>query len=253
MNFLTLFNKPNLIAAHRGDRSRKPENTLSAFCSSIGRCDFIETDVQLSKDLVPVIMHDDTLGRTTNVREFSSFAKRYPWYVKYFTLDELQCLDYGSWFDAESKNEPLLTLEKALSFIKEENIFLNVEIKDMHSWMPDKDAVKIVADSIKKIHAEPLVMLSSFYHPYLPICKEFLPDVPTAVLMENTLPDNLVAYLDMLHADAFHPDDVIIDKKIVREVLEAGYFVNVYTVNDPARKKELFNWGVNGVFTDYLP
>ena len=71
MNFIELFTKPNLIGAHRGDRSREPENTLRALRSSIGKCDFIEIDVQLTKDLEPVIIHDDTLGRTSNI-----FAKK---------------------------------------------------------------------------------------------------------------------------------------------------------------------------------
>ncbi len=252
MNFLSIFTKPALIAAHRGDRSLKPENTLSALRSSIGKCDFIETDVQLSKDLVPVIMHDDTLGRTTNVKEFDSFAGRYPWYVRDFTLAELQLLDYGSWFSAESRNESLLTLEKALLFVKEEKAFLNVEIKDMHSRVSDREVVKIVADAVKKYQVESQVLFSSFYHPYLPICKELLPDVPTAALMEERLPDDLLVYLEMLKVDAFHPDVAIIDEAIVKKVREAGYYVNVYVVNDPKQKRELFGWGVNAVFTDSL-
>jgi glycerophosphoryl diester phosphodiesterase len=269
MNFLELFNKPNLKAAHRGDRSVRPENTLSALRSSIGKCDFIEIDVQLSKDRIPVIMHDDTLGRTSNVKELAFFAGRCPWRVRDFTLKELQRLDFGSWFydkdpfgcikaqkvdlsKIKDKSEPLLTLEKALLFAKEENMFINVEIKAMHDWIPDRDTVTIIADVIKKLHAEPLVLLSSFHHDYLPICKELLPDIPTAALTEKRARKNLIAYLGTLQADACHPDKKYINESTVRELRKAGYFVNVYTVNDPLRQQELFSWGVNGVFTDYL-
>ncbi|MEA3419014.1 MAG: glycerophosphodiester phosphodiesterase family protein [Campylobacterota bacterium] len=269
MNFLELFNKPNLIAAHRGDRSIRPENTLSALRSSIGKCDFIEIDAQFSKDGIPVILHDDRLGRTSNIKEIDSFAERFPWRVRDFTLNELQHLDFGSWFykedpfgcikagkvhlsRIESKHESLLTLEKALLFAKEKRIYINVEIKDMHHWMSDRDAVKIIANVIKKIRAEPLVLLSSFHHDYLPICKELLPDIPTAALAEEKAPKNLIAYLEVLQVDAYHPDEKYINEATVKKLREADYLVNVYTVNDFLRQKELFGWGVNGVFTDYL-
>ncbi len=269
MNFLELFTKPSLIAAHRGDRSIKPENTLSALRSSIGKCDFIEIDVQLSRDKIPVILHDKTLGRTSNVRELDSFAKRYPWWVKDFTISELQYLDFGSWFYQEdpfgcidagnvhlpktgSQYEPLLTLEAVLLFAKEEEVFVNVEIKGMCDWMPDGDVVAIIADVIKKLQVEPLILISSFHHAYLPTCKKLLPDIPTAILLEKKVPKNLIAYLELLQADVYHFDDKYINEETVKRVREAGYFVNTYTVNDSLRQKKLFSWGVNGIITDYL-
>ncbi len=269
MNFLELFRKPNLIAAHRGNRSIRPENTLSALRSSIGKCDFIEIDVQLSKDGIPVILHDETLGRTSNVKVIDSFTERYPWRVRDFSLSELQCLDFGSWFyredpfgcigagkvhlsKIETEQESLLTLEKALFFAKEKELFINIEIKDMHNWMPDREVVTIIADVIKRVQAEPLILLSSFHHPYLLICKKLLPDIPTAVLTEEKAQENLIAYLELFQADAYHPDEQYLNEETVKRVREAGYFVNAYTVNDPLRQKELFDWGVNGVFTDYL-
>ena len=78
MNFLELFKKPNLIAAHRGDSSQKPENTLSALASSIGKCDFVEIDVQLTKDLIPVIIHNNTLGRTSKIPTAALQAYKHP-------------------------------------------------------------------------------------------------------------------------------------------------------------------------------
>ncbi|MEA3456425.1 MAG: glycerophosphodiester phosphodiesterase family protein, partial [Campylobacterota bacterium] len=253
MNFLDLFAKPGLIAAHRGDRSVRPENTLSALRLSIGKCDFIEIDLQLSRDKVPVILHDETLGRTSNIQEIETFAERYPWRVRDFAFNELQRLDFGSWFyredpfgcmsagkvhlsEIESQHEPLLTLEKALLFVKEEELFMNIEIKGMHDWIPDREVVTIVADVIKRSQAEPLILLSSFHHAYLPICKEFLPDVPTAILTEKRAPENLIDYVGLLQADAYHPDEQYLDEWTVKRVREAGYFVNAYTVNDPSRQ-----------------
>lgn len=250
MNFLKLFKKPNLIAAHRGDRSQKPENTLSALRSSIGKCDFIEIDVQLTKDLVPVIIHDDTLNRTSNVSNVERFYDRTPWKVSDFTLEELQSLDFGSWFN--HKYESILTLQKALSFAKEEYIFLNVEIKDMSETFVDDIVVKIIIDMIKKMQAEHLVLLSSFYHHYLPICKKFSSDIPTAALQIYSHPKDLINYLHTLQVDAYHPEDKISNKKTIADLREDGFFINVFTVNNTKRKEKLFEWGVNGIFTDFL-
>ena len=250
MNFLKLLKKPNLIAAHRGDSSQKPENTLSALASSIGKCDFIEIDVQLTKDLIPVIIHDNTLGRTSNVSKIGKFEGRTPWRVSDFTLEELQSLDFGSWFD--HKYEPILTLEKALFFAKEEHLFLNVEIKDLSGTFTDKLVVHIIIDMIKKIKTEHLVLLSSFCHRYLPMCKQRSCEIPTAALQMYKHPSRLIDYLHSLQVDAYHPDDEIINQKTVSDVREAGFFISVFTVNDPIRRTELFNWGVNAVFTDFL-
>ncbi len=250
MNFLELFKKPNLIAAHRGDRSQKAENTLSAIESCIGKCDFIEIDVQLTKDLVPVIIHDDTLNRTSNVSNIKKFKDRTPWRVSDFTLKELQSLDFGSWFNFEY--EPILTLEKALLFAKDQHLFLNVEIKDMSNTFTDDMVVKIIIYMIKKTQTEHLVLLSSFYHAYLPMCKKLSPHVPTAAIQIYKHPSNLIDYLHTLHVDAYHPEDKITNKKIVADLREAGFFINVFTVNHTKRQKKLFEWGVNGIFTDFV-
>jgi len=250
MNFLELLKKPNLIAAHRGDRSQKPENTLSALVSSIGKCDFIEIDVQLTKDLVPVIIHDDTLGRTSNVSKIGRFKDRRPWRVSDFTEEELQSLDFGSWFD--HKYEPILTLEKALSFAKEQYLFLNVEIKDMSKTFADEIVVQTIIDMIKKMQAEHLVLLSSFCHHYLPMCKKRSSEIPTAALQMYKHPSNLIDYLHTLQVDAYHPNDKITNQKTIESLREASFFVNVFTVNKTKRQKQLFDWGVNAVFTDFL-
>ncbi|RRS31727.1 MAG: glycerophosphodiester phosphodiesterase [Epsilonproteobacteria bacterium (ex Lamellibrachia satsuma)] len=250
MNFLELLKKPNLIAAHRGDRSQKPENTLSALESSIGKCDFIEIDVQLTKDLVPVIIHDNTLGRTSNVSKIKKFEERTPWRVSDFTLEELQSLDFGSWFYHEY--EPILTLKKALLFAKEKHLFLNVEIKDMSGAFADEIVVQIIIDMIKKTKTEHLILLSSFYHPYLPICKKHSPNIPTAALQMYKHPSDLIEYLHALQVDAYHPEDKITNQKTVASLRKAGFFVNVFTVNQTKRQKKLFDWGVNAIFTDFL-
>jgi len=104
MNFLKLLNKKSLIAAHRGASSKAPENTLLAMQKSVGLCDFIEIDVQLSSDGVAVILHDKTLERTTNVKKLSAYINRSSYKVSDFTYDELTVLDFG-------EGEKLLSLQ----------------------------------------------------------------------------------------------------------------------------------------------
>ncbi len=253
MKFLELLNKTNLIAAHRGARSLAPENTLIALKNSLGRCDFIEIDVQLSQDGVAVIMHDDTLERTTNVNEIDVFKSRKPYRVCDFTVDELRTLDYGSWFYGDKNHkEPLLTLRDALEFIKENNIFLNIEIKDMYGIVSDEAVVSTVVKEIKESDTHELVLISSFRHEYLKLAKEKLPDMPTAALVENKYPLNLLEYLRELKVNGYNLNSELVDKQNVEMLREAGFFVGVYTVNDAKRAKELFNMGVNCVFSDSL-
>jgi glycerophosphoryl diester phosphodiesterase len=273
MNFLELFEQKNLIAAHRGARAIRPENTLSALQASVGHCDFIEVDVQLSREGIALIMHDDTLERTTNIKEFPFFASRISAHVCEFSYEELLVLDYGSWFykadpfhqikekkvnlkEIKTTREPLLTLDETLKFVQENQLFINVEIKDIHLFFSDEEAVQKIAHAIQAWHVESLVLLSSFRHEYLPLCKKLLPDVATAALVENQHPhaklSALIAYLKNLHVDAYNLDEALVDARTVHALREAGFFVNVYTVNDPNRQKELFEMGVNGVFSDFV-
>ena len=105
---------------------------------------------------------------------------------------------------------------------------------------------------IQKNHAEYLVLLSSFYHPYLPLCKKRSPKTPTAALKMYKHPSDLINYLHTLQVDAYHPQDMITNQKTVSSLRESGFFVSVFTVNKTKRKNELFDWGVNAIFTDFL-
>jgi len=250
MNFLKLFEKNFIVAAHRGARSIAPENTMTSLKMSVGYCDFIEVDVQLSSDGVCVIMHDDTLSRTTNVFKLDKYNSRKPYRVSDFTYKELKELDYGSWFDGQY--EPLLTLEDALKFVKEKSLFINVEIKDISDSFSDERVVSSVMEIIKTLEVEDRVLISSFRHEYLLICKKTLPKIATAALVEDEHPANLISYLKELKVDVYNMENELVDRKILKQLKDAGFFVNVYTVNSKARQRKLFQMGVNGVFSDIL-
>ena len=252
MNFLELLSRPALIVAHRGANSLAPENTLSALKKSIGRADFIEIDTQLSKDGIAIIMHDDTLLRTTNVSQLVEFDLKKPYKVSDFTFDELKSLDYGSWFYREkAQAEPLLTLHDALMFIKENNLFLNLEIKDISSAFGDEEVVESVVKEINDTLCGDRILISSFRHEYLKLIKTKL-HIPTAALVEDTHPKELISYLRELGVDGYCLNDELVDKKSVAMLREEGFFVGVYTVNSAIRSHELFEMGVNFVFSDSL-
>ncbi|MBE0499679.1 MAG: hypothetical protein IBX43_10675 [Campylobacterales bacterium] len=107
------------IIAHRGFSGNYPENTLLAFEKALDAgADGIETDLQLSRDNVPVLFHDDTLKRITGVDKKP----------REFTLAELQSLDVGSWFDSAYKNEHIPSLDELLNLCKARAILI-LEIK----------------------------------------------------------------------------------------------------------------------------
>ncbi len=256
MNFIELFNRPNLIAAHRGASANYPENTMVALKNSVGHCDFIEVDVALSRDGVAFIIHNDTLERTTNISKIDKFKNHKPYMVYDFTFSELKSLDYGSWFYKNNSEvntyEPLLSLKDTLAFIKENSLFINLEIKDMHNYFSDEEVVNTVLREIEEFKMESQIMISSFKDSYLPLCKKMLPTILTALLVEDNHPSHLIEHLKRLKVDAYHFNDEIVNEEVVKKLKDAGFFIGIYVVNSTTRAKKLFSMGINAIFTDIV-
>ncbi|MEN8302766.1 MAG: glycerophosphodiester phosphodiesterase family protein [Campylobacterota bacterium] len=243
MNFLELFEKKSLIAAHRGASSSAPENTLLAMKKSVGRCDFIEIDVQLSSDGVAVILHDKRLDRTTNIKELTPYKNRFPYNVSDFTYDELNILDFG-------EGENLLTLKRALEFIKENLLYLNIEIKDVSDSFSDEKIVSTVLEDIKNAGVENQVLVSSFRAEYLTLVKKLSPNMAMALLAYESNHENLIEYLNDLGVDAYHINKKLVNRSLVKRLKAEGIFVSVYVVNDKKEQKRFFDMGVKAVFSD---
>lgn len=268
MTIREVFKRERLVAAHRGYRAVRAENTLSAFEASIGHCDFVELDVGFSSDGVPVIIHDDTLTRTSNAEHLAHF--RSPYLITSYSYAELIELDFSSWFlesdpfGTLAKSERLRTelkvlppqkiptLHEALFFLKKQHTPVNVEIKDMRGTVMDAYAVSKTLEVIHTLGMEEAVLLSSFNHAYLKEAKVASPEVMRAALQEDRHPEDLLAYLAALDVSCYHVDKEIADEALVQRLNEAGIIVNVFTVNDPSEMERLYSWGVKGVFTDYL-
>ena len=269
MTFFDNFASFHLIAAHRGYRAIRPENTLSAFRASIGHCHFIEMDVQLSKDCVPVVIHDATLDRTSNAGTKRHQFNLHSLNVCDWTLLQLKSLDVGGWFlDVDpfatiynKKVDPhelmrelpqtMMTLEEVLVHPALRKVPVNIEIKDQKCKKQGQRAAEAVVEVVTRTKSMQKVLVSSFNHDYLVIVKTFMPSISTAALVEKSHPDDLVDYLLSLKVAAYHPADHMVDADLIRRLRAAGIGVNVYTVNSRERRQALFDMGATAVFTDY--
>jgi glycerophosphoryl diester phosphodiesterase len=269
MTFFDNFKTFRLVAAHRGFRAHYPENTLAAFKASVGRCHFIELDIQMSKDLVPVVFHDPTLERTSNAEEKCEQLGLQSLNVNDWTLCQLRTLDIGSWFldndpfgtSLRKETSPVqlmkempqtvMTLEEVLLHPSLRKIPINIEIKDHRGKEQNKKVTECVLEVIRRTNSAPRVLISSFNHDYLVIAKNCAPAVTTAALQHRSHPRNLVDYLKSLGVAAYHPADDITDAALIKKLRAAGLGINVYTVNSDKRQQELFAMGATAIFTDF--
>lgn len=265
---MTPQNSSVIIIAHRGARSLAPENTIMAaeVAYKIG-ADMWELDVALTYDNELVVIHDDTLTRTSNAK--AVYPKKSPWNVRLFTLEELKKLDFGSWFLAEDpfgtikeglisvedqekmKNIQIPTLEEALLFTRDHNWKVNIEIKDVTGTPGDATIVEQVVSLVEELDMADSVIISSFNHTYLRRVKDINPELKTAPIVNEGVSDP-VALLQDLGAQAYHPGIKHIgDLSKIALARNAGFDVNVWTVNDIDTMLELIESGVSGLFTDF--
>jgi len=262
-----------LNIAHRGCRSLAPENTLASARAGIASgAPWWELDVAASSDGELVVLHDDSLARTTDAE--GRFPGRAPWCVYDFSLAELRSLDAGSWFEAADpfgrieagrvsraslasyRGERIPTLREALGFTKANAWKVNVEIKDASGRACDSWIVERAAAMIAELGLLGSVSISSFNHDYLRRMREAEPRLPIGALDDleergAEPPEATVARLRELKADAWHPGMARLEEPSVRAVREAGLDVNIWTVNETADMERLVAWGATGLFTDF--
>jgi glycerophosphoryl diester phosphodiesterase len=253
--------------AHRGARSLAPENTMPAArkAHEVGASGW-ELDVAMTADGELVLLHDDTLERTSDATQV--YKDRQPWRVENFTLAELQQLDFGSWFVREDpfkqvaagavtpeeqaaiQGTQIPTLQEALEYTRAHQWFVNVEIKDATGTPADATIVKAVVDLIRELGMNELVLVSSFNHAYLKQVKALQPSLATGALVDKYQPDP-VTLVKELGAQAYHPSRKVINAEQIQALRQEGFAVYVWTVNDEDEMRELIAMGVSGIITDY--
>lgn len=208
----------------------------------------VEFDVMLTKDSVPVLMHDFCFGRT--VRGFGS--------VPEMTAAELTAMDAGSWLGPAFAGELVPTYEQVLAFCRNNAIWMNVEIKPAPSF---EDATgRTVGETTRRLFAGEIAarkqgvdlpLFSSFSFDALMAAKEVAPDIPRGFLVDK-IPFDWLQRLQDLDAIALHANQKNLTEPLVRAVKDEGFGLFCYTVNTPQRARELFAWGVDAICTDRI-
>ncbi|MGF1562172.1 MAG: glycerophosphodiester phosphodiesterase [Geminicoccaceae bacterium] len=228
------------VIGHRGAAGLAPENTLASIrkAAAFG-ARWVEFDVKLSADGVPILMHDDTLRRTTNGR-----GK-----VAATAWAALQQLDAGGWFDDPYKGEPIPSLEAALALLADLRLSANIELKPCKGRESETafKALQVVKASWPADLPPPLI--SSFARESLIAAREVAPELPRALLV-GRVPRNPAPLLAELGCSALNPAADHLTSGRVAALKEAGITLFAYTVNDPSFVASLQHWGVDGVFTD---
>jgi glycerophosphoryl diester phosphodiesterase len=231
-----------LIIAHRGASRRAPENTLAAFrLAAEAGADAIELDARLSADGAVVVLHDFTLDRTTNGT--GPVMER--------TLTELKSLDAGAKFGVGFAGEPIPLLDEVLEAVGQ-RVLIDIELKDYENiW--DLRLAKAVVRIVRHYGLERRVLISSFTPFGLRTVRRLAPEIPLALLLwadEKKWMEFAVRQLTPF--EACHPHDRMTDRETIAVEHARGRRVNVWTVNDADRMRELLLFGADGLITDTL-
>ncbi|MGC4376469.1 glycerophosphodiester phosphodiesterase [Fictibacillus sp. Mic-4] len=226
------------IFGHRGASKECPENTMISFqrAYEIG-VHGIETDVQLSKDGIPVIIHDESVNRTTNGKG----------YIKNLTINEIKALDAGSWFSNVFRNETIPTLEELLHWIYTKPLLLNIELKN--NRFAYEGLEKKVYDLVCAYGMKERTIISSFNHYSLVRMREIDDMIDIAPLYSSGIYEPW-HYAKSLGARSVHPKF----RSLPPYILEGFHFnqINVrpYTVNNKKWLMYFLDWKVDAIITD---
>ncbi|MDX3850184.1 glycerophosphodiester phosphodiesterase [Streptomyces sp. AK02-01A] len=229
---------PLTVIGHRGAASAAPENTLvSDEVARRGGAEYIENDVQPSKDGVPHVMHDSTVDRTTN----GTGA------VRGLTSAQLNALDAGSWFAPSYAGTHVPTLAAQLDDLRTRGGDLLLEIKSAHT----RAEVATIVKTIRDHQMTGRVFVQSFEVNALKYTYELAPELPLG-LLRSDLDADPVATAKELHLASYNPSDEALSKRpgAVADLHAAGVALMVWTVDTPARWKALEAMGVDGIITN---
>ena len=242
------------IQAHRGAGKLAPENTLAAIRRGHAMgFRAIEIDARLSRDEVPVVIHDRTLERTTD----GAGA------VAETMAADIARLDAGNWFAPEYRGERVPTLAEVIAWCRAQGVWMNLEIKryaDQNARIGEVvacTAARCYGDLLRPggDRAENVVvqapLLSSFGRDALLAARRAAPDLPRGYLVD-AVPANWRDELEKMGCVSLHTDHETLTRDKARAVKEAGYWLFCYTVNDAARARRLRSWGVDAFCTDRI-
>lgn len=221
------------IFAHRGFRTKYPENTLLGFEKALETgCYGIELDVQMSHDEHLVIIHDETVDRTTN----GTGA------IKDMSLSQIQALDAGD-------GQHIPTLDEYLSLVQNVDLVTNIELKNNVVDYPQLE--EKVLQQIRARHMETKILFSSFNHNAVIKMKALAPNVPCGFLCGEMVDVTAMAALMAEHGVEFlHPRLSVLNETLMDELVQRNIPIHVWTVNEDDDLRRMEAYGVQGLFTD---
>lgn len=219
-----------LKIAHRGAKAYEPENTLKAFQKALElNSDGIELDVHLSADEQIIVIHDETIDRTTNGKGI----------VNTFSLSDLKSFLIDGKYHIPTLNEVFDLVDK--------KCFINIELKGLGT--PSKVVHLIEQYISEKNWSYNDFIISSFDWNMLEETSNLNPNIPIGVLTEEDL-DTALAFAEKTKAKAIHPDYQLLNKENVQQIQEKGFLVLPWTVNSEEDIQKVKSYKVNGIISD---
>jgi len=229
-----------LNLGHRGASAAAPENTLAAFRRALELgADGFELDVTLSKDGETVVIHDDTVDRTTDGRGD----------VSEMTLAEIKRLDAGAWFAPKFAGERIPILQEVFD-LAGGKAFINIEIKSR--TISTNGIEQQVVELVRRNQLVDRVIISCFNPFALWRVKRIAPWLATGLLYAEDLPPWLSGAwaAPFLGLKALHPKHTMVDAAYMGRAKAKGYQVNVWTVDQEPDMQRLLALGVHGIITN---
>ncbi len=239
-----MLNLPKLIG-HRGVKNLAPENTLNSieFAHKLG-LKWVEVDVKITKDKIPIILHDDTLDRTTNAKGL----------LVDFLYEDVKKLDAGFVFYNHSTKIFIPTLEDVLHYCKENNIGLNIELKPNEGY--EIDNVQAVSKVISKFKDYNDIYFSSFDLKSLTEMKKFFPNSYFGILVDNfensySL-DDCLKVCNNYNFFNFGLNQNLINSEIINKIKKNNLLITTYSDKNfnPMDANDLWKLGITSLFID---
>jgi glycerophosphoryl diester phosphodiesterase len=229
-----------MVIAHRGFSGRYPENTLKAFEEALKLpIDAVELDVRRTKDGVLVVIHDETVDRTTNGK-----GK-----VRDLTWSEIQKLDAGSWKGKEFAGERIPRLEEALQLINA-RVVVFLEIKE-------PDTAPQVVEALRQLDALSWVKIGSFHPQAISLVRKLAPEASCSLIGSAKVGASDKTFADFVKealrcgANSITVNYAGLTPERIRYCHQRCIFVGTWTVNDADLAKRMIAMGVDAIASDY--
>lgn len=230
------------VVAHRGSSGTAPENTMSALREAVeAGVQMVEVDVRITADGKPILLHDHIIGRTTTGKGHTSN----------FTYEELRKLDAGDWFGKKYQGEYIPLLSEALAFLRDNNTFVNIEIKPPDPQENIELRIKTILDVVKQEQMLEQTLFGSFHHPSLALLKQIEPKAHTAAIQlpsDLRLPSEIA---NEINCEALVCSLKECTKKRSLDAKEHGLYLGVYTINTPEQLDLVLKHDVLAIVSNY--